>query len=81
LVVFRAILSVFAVYRVINIPGKVKLETITKPFTGLSESLSDYEIRVGSGELFGFNKLKLQPISISFLGTAGPNSKISMLGI
>jgi hypothetical protein len=77
----RAILSVFSVYRVINIPGKVKLQSITDPFSGLSTKLSDYEVRIGSGELFGFRNLKLQPISLLHLGTAGPNSSVSMLGI
>jgi len=77
----RGVLSVLAVYRVINIPGKVKLSTITDPFKGLSDTLQDYEIRVASGELFGFNKLRLQPIKLLLLGTAGPNHPRSMLGV
>lgn len=77
----RGILSVFAAYRVISIPGKVKISTITDPFKGLSDTLPDYEIRVASGELFGFNRLKLQPISLSLLGAAGPNHPVSILGV
>jgi len=77
----RAVLSVLAVYRIIKIPGKLKLSTITDPFKGQSTTLPQYEVWSGSGELFGFNKLRLQPISLSFLGTAGPNHSVSMLGI
>jgi len=77
----RAVLSVFAVYRIIKIPGKLKLSTILDPFKGQSQTLPEYELRVASGELFGFNKLRLQPIDYKLLGTAGPNSSVSMLGI
>ncbi|QKI79961.1 RNA-dependent RNA polymerase [Erysiphe necator associated mitovirus 13] len=78
----RAVLSVFAVYRIILIPGKLKLNTITDPFKGLSSILPKYEIRLALRELLGDNlHLKLQPIKLEFLGTAGPNHPISMFGI
>lgn len=38
-VVIRGVLTVLQVYRVLTIPGKLKLETITDPFKGKSSSL------------------------------------------
>lgn len=82
LITCRALLSIFAVYRIIKINGSIKLNTITDPFKGLSNVLSEHEIRVSSGELFGFGRnFKLRSIELLHLGTAGPNHPVSMLGI
>lgn len=81
LVTSRAVLSVFSVYRVINIPGVLKLSTITDLFEGQSPTLLEHEVTIGLGELNGFKKPLLHPIRLLFLGTACPNNSISMLGI
>jgi hypothetical protein len=80
LTTIRAVLSVFAVYRIIQIPGKLKLSTITDPFKGLSMTLPKYEIDLALSELT-FGKLSLKPIKLIKLGTAGPNHSVSILGI
>jgi hypothetical protein len=77
---FRGVLSVLAVYRVIQIPGKLKLETITEPFKGQDRILPQYEVKNCSSEIFRRNIL-LKPIKLLRLGTAGPNHPVSMLGI
>ena len=77
---FRGVLSLLAVYRVIQIPGKLKLETITEPFKGQDRILPKYEVRSCSSEIFRKNIL-LHPIKLLRLGTAGPNHPVSMLGI
>lgn len=45
--IIRGVLSVFSVYRVIKIPGKIHLSSITDPFKGWSKTLDDHEVRVG----------------------------------
>lgn len=78
----RGVLSVLAVYRVIQIPGKIKLETITEPFNGQSSTLPDYEVKNCSSEIFNYKvDYTLKPIKLLTLGTAGPNHSVSMLGI
>jgi hypothetical protein len=39
--VVRWYLTIFAIYRIISVPGKLKLSTITDPFTGSSEALDN----------------------------------------
>jgi hypothetical protein len=78
---FRGVLSVLAVYRVIQIPGKLKLETITEPFKGQDRILPQYEVRSCSSEIFRKRNILLKPIKLLRLGTAGPNHPVSMLGI
>jgi hypothetical protein len=75
----RGVLSVLAVYRVIQIPGKLKLETITESFKGQCSTLPKHEVRRCSSEIF--KRIYLQPIKLLRLGTAGPNHPISMLGL
>jgi hypothetical protein len=79
--VFRGVLSVLAVYRVIQIPGKLKLETITEPFKGQDRILPQYEVKNCSSEIFQRRNILLKPIKLLRLGTAGPNHPVSMLGI
>jgi hypothetical protein len=78
---FRGVLSVLAVYRIIQIPGKLKLETITEPFKGQDRILPQYEVRSCSSEIFPKRNILLKPIKLLRLGTAGPNHPVSMLGI
>lgn len=82
LITCRAILSVFAVYRVIKIPGTMKLETITDTFKGQEASGNIFEIKSSLRELIQpFGEFKLKPIKLILLGAAGPNHPVSMLGI
>lgn len=81
---FRGVLSVLAVYRVIQIPGKLKLGSIYEPFKGHSTTLPQYEVNKCSSEIFKFRskpEYTLKPIKLLRLGTAGPNHSVSMLGI
>jgi len=77
----RAVLSVFAVYRIIKIPGKLKLSTITDPFKGQSMTLPKFEVRLAFRQLLPYFKVTLKPIKLLHLGAAGPNHSVSMLGI
>jgi len=79
----RGVLSIFSVYRVISIPGKMKLSTILDPFKGSSDTLPHYEIVSGLKELtdLSFKSFRLKPLDFSLLSTAGPNHSVSMLGI
>jgi len=52
-VVIRMVLSSLAVFRIIKCPGHLKLETITDPFKGISETLPDYEVSQALRSLFG----------------------------
>lgn len=73
------VLTSLAVFRIIKIPGNLKLETITGPFTGLTESLPDYEVTRVLRSVFG-PKHDLNDLSKPkhlFLNTAGPNSPVS----
>jgi hypothetical protein len=76
----RGVLSLLQVYRVLKVPGKLKLGTITDPFKGLDPSLPKYEILRAIREL-GHLKPKLHPVTLKYLNTAGPNHSTSMLGI
>jgi hypothetical protein len=76
----RGVLSLLQVYRVLKVPGKLKLGTITDPFKGLEPTLPKYEIIRGIGEL-RLKGLRLHSVSLKYLNTAGPNHRTSMLGI
>jgi len=79
---FRGVLSVLAVYRVISIPGKAKIESILGPFEGQCPTLPSHEIRIGTTEIFSRKRdYTLKPVSLLFLGTAGPNHSPSIFGI
>lgn len=79
----RLVLSIFQIYRVLRVPGHIKLETITNTFTGLSETLPLYEIRSGLKGLgidltvgipFKF------PLTLHRSISAGPNSSKALFG-
>jgi len=53
-VIIRLYLTIFALYRVILIPAKVKIKSITDPFSGENANLID-------GHIDQFNKLFVQP--------------------
>jgi hypothetical protein len=75
----RGCLSILQVYRVLKVPGVLKIGSITDPFMGLSETLPQYEVVKATRELI--HSIKLKPVTLIYLSTAGPNHPISMLGI
>jgi hypothetical protein len=83
--VIRFWLTLFAVYRIINIPGKLKLSTITDPFSGSLEGLQrvSQELEVlASNSLKMFDKtiLKSDP-GLLMLETSSSTTRVSWLGI
>jgi hypothetical protein len=83
----RGVLSTLAVFRIMKMPCKLKLETITDPFKGSCDTLPAYEIIKGLQQLKitvpkGSDFLKLSLVNpLIYLNTAGPNHPVSMLGI
>jgi hypothetical protein len=74
-------LTLFAVYRIINIPGKLKLSTITDPFSGSKEGLQrvSHELEaLASNSLKMFDKsiLKSDP-GLLMLETSSSTTKVS----
>lgn len=77
-------LTIFSVYRVISIPGKLKLSTITDPFTGDVKKLErvDYGMScIATAFKSRFPKLSGFPSGVLQLETASPSNKVSWLGI
>lgn len=83
----RGVLSTLAVFRIMKMPCKLKLETITDPFKGESDTLPKYEI-INGLEALGIplpNGRRKHLLTLSnpiiYLLSAGPNHSISMQGI
>lgn len=80
--VIRWWLTLYAVYRVINIPGKLKLETITAPLTVSVSSV--LEVAEEIKNLINpsmFDTSELNEARFLFLETASAGSKISWMGL
>lgn len=77
--VIRGVLSLLSVFRIMKIPSTLKLESITGPFTGLDSTLPKYELIKIKQVLPVFPQIR--PIKLKLLRSAGPNCKVSMLGI
>jgi len=87
----RMWLSLFSVYRVIDIPGSLKLETITDSFKGDMSylldliTLSQSKPHLWFSRVKGYNelskKIKLMPTTFVLSRRASPNSDISAFGI
>lgn len=82
----RGVLSTLAVYRIMKMPCKLKLETITDPFKGECDTLPIYEIISGLAALNivvprGAKYSLTLSNPLIYLLSAGPNHSISMLGI
>lgn len=80
-VVIKLVLSVITVYRILNITGTLTLNTITDVFTGKATTLPKWEvdqslIRIKARLTFVLVKSTILLPAVS----AGPNSKISILG-
>lgn len=78
--------SLFSIYRVLSIPGKLKLETITSPFTGSVKFLEDAKSislkTVWPTHLLELaSKQNLAPTTFHFSGKASPSDVNSSQGI
>lgn len=80
----RIVLTILSVFRVIKYEGRLKLETITQPFTGLTTKLAPWEIGYVWSRFTSFlPSIKLSEFKVDrplILKTAGPNYKTSILG-
>lgn len=79
----RGVLTTLSVYRILKMPCKLKLETITDPFKGQSSTLPAYEVLQALRSLNISTKKRLLNLHspLSFLVTSGPNHPVSMMGI
>jgi hypothetical protein len=85
----RAVLTLCSIYRVIKVPGEVKLSTITEPSTG-ETTVSLREIKEAVAEIqseVNYKPLKTSQLlskvfthDIPLLTTSGPNNSISIFG-
>jgi hypothetical protein len=75
----KIVLTMLNLYRVIKCPPILKLETITDPFKGISETLPIMEIKKVIADI-SLPSFKPRVIRLPLnLTTAGPNFKISIL--
>jgi len=81
-IVWKVILALLGLYRVIKYPGQKKLSTITDPFKGSSETLNVGELALLWAHHFKplAGKVPVGEMNLLPMRSAGPNSKISMLG-
>jgi len=77
--VIRGVLTLLSIYRIIKINPVLKLGSITDPFKGLDPTLPKYEI-LKAKRTFPSMK-ELTPIKLLNLRSAGPNCRVSLLGI
>lgn len=81
--------TILSLYRIIKIPGKLKLNTITDPFKGRCSTLPQLDIANGLKGMLMFASVtswKLDTSKEGFLdlvksGASGPNEPSSLLGI
>jgi len=79
--VIRGVLAMLSIFRVLKVPSKLKLETITDPFRGLFDSIPSLELGRVFRTLPKANFTKREPIELLRLTTAGPNGAPSLLNI
>jgi hypothetical protein len=79
-VAIRGVLAFLSVFRVLKVPSILKLETITDPFKGISDSIPNLEL----GRVFTTLHPRRRPFSLESpleflrLNTAGPNGSSSV---
>lgn len=83
--IIRFWLTLYSVYRIINIPGKIKLSTITDPFEGdrmiLRKVSSELKaLALNSKKMFDLKILCSNPGLLLF-ETASPTSRVSWTGV
>lgn len=77
--VIRWWLTLYSVYRIMQAPSKLKLETITQPFTGSQDLLerASLELKVVALSFKKFAPAELKPGKVKLLETASPAFKVS----
>jgi hypothetical protein len=75
----KAALTILSIYRIIKSVPKLKLETITAPYTGVESPLTDWEIYSFARSILPRMKKVDSRFIISM--SAGPNSNPSVLGL
>lgn len=80
--VIRLTFTILSIYRVLSIPGKLKLSSITDPFKGSEMTLPKSELKRSIRDMFGkvFNPLHNRT-GLILSGSAGPNNPSSLFGI
>nr|WAY16604.1 putative RNA-dependent RNA polymerase [Rhizoctonia solani mitovirus 123] len=81
--VIRWWLTLFSVYRVIYIPGKLKLETITAPITVPMESVFEVAeelVKLVNPSMFDTSSLR-DSVRFLFLESAGAATRVSWMGL
>lgn len=84
----RAVLTLCSIYRVIKVPGEVKLSTITEPSSGettvslreIKEAVAEIQSEVHYKPLTNSQLLPIFTHDIPLLTTSGPNNNISIFG-
>jgi hypothetical protein len=85
--ILRAVLTLLSTFRVMDAKLNLKIETITSPFSGISQTLPNDEVFLALKRLLGNNRFSLeQAKEIPFaqerrllcITKAGPNGKVSM---
>jgi len=78
----RCTLSVLSVFRIMKVRSILKLDTITGPFTGVTETMPVYELKkVVTLLTTSFGHLKVERSKFIPLNSAGPNFNPSILGL
>nr|UPW42172.1 MAG: putative RNA dependent RNA polymerase [Jiangsu mito-like virus 11] len=81
----RVVLTVLSAYRIIRVPGQLKLNTITDPFKGQDDALPKWALERSILWLLQIgNFRKSRELAIEdfvFSGSVGPNSTSSILGV
>lgn len=80
----RVVFTVLSVYRIIRVPGQLKLSTITAPFNGLDCRLPKWALErtvLSILQRTSVRSRKLDSIDFVFSGSVGPNSPSSLRGL
>jgi len=78
--------TLFSLYRIISIPGKLKLETITDPLTVNVSNVEGLEAPLVSltkevSQIFNFGSIKSRVIRLRFLESASSSHRVSWIGL
>lgn len=75
----QAILSIFNLYRIISVPGSLKLQSITDPFNGINQEFDGRVIETGIEILLGRVPRIKGRWSFVHISSAGPNARVSTM--
>jgi hypothetical protein len=78
-IVFKAVISILSLYRILSSEPNMKLNTITDPFNGISSTLNIMDIKYVRNLISG-SDWNIRVTKVLNLTTAGPNYKVSWQG-